>query len=243
MHNQLILNSFEKARHHLILQGISEPSKRQQSIELSTYLTDDYGFPFGDKSLRNYYGDAVALKDVRISQLEVIKGLCLYLGYSDFQDYMCQANISDVDTAIMGFTQTETHKTSATPKKKKNQIIFIGVGLIVVIGIVIAMSINKQRWMIWVQDHYEEVDFDQEKLSNGTLKLYKEDRIEDFRKVENADCDYHFFNKNGAINVWYGKNKEGHIELFTDIGLHPETGKSLKPISKYMIRKYFCETY
>ena len=31
------------------------------------------------------------------------------------------------------------------------------------------------------------------------------------------------------------------LQYFTALGLHPETGKTLKPITQYMIDKYICD--
>lgn len=94
--------------------------------------------------------------------------------------------------------------------------------------------------MIWKDDHYEEVSFDTKKYELGKLKLYKEDRIKSFTKIK-VNCEYDFFDKAGAPQVWYYKNDLGELELFTSVGLHPETGTTLKPISAYMIHKYICQ--
>ena len=64
----------------------------------------------------------------------------------------------------------------------------------------------------------------------------------DFFKKINPDCEYSFFNNDGSVRVWYGKNVSKELEFFTDLGLHPETGKTLKPITQYMIDKYVCNT-
>lgn len=45
------------------------------------------------------------------------------------------------------------------------------------------------------------------------------------------------------MNLWYGKNNSGEIEYFTALDKHPKTGKTLKKITDYMIRKYICESY
>lgn len=96
--------------------------------------------------------------------------------------------------------------------------------------------------MIWEVDHYEEVSFDPKKYGIGKLKLYKKERILYFKKIEGT-CEYTYFDTEGEVRVWYGKNHTGKLELFTSLGLHPETGKTLKPITKYMIRKYICPEY
>jgi len=45
---------------------------------------------------------------------------------------------------------------------------------------------------------------------------------------------------NGTPKIFYGKNKKGNYQWFTDLAKHPETGNSLKPIMEYMIEKYIC---
>jgi hypothetical protein len=54
------------------------------------------------------------------------------------------------------------------------------------------------------------------------------------------NCEDEFFNEDGSVKLWYGKNKNKDLEYFTALGLHPETGKTLKPITQYMIDKYIC---
>ena len=93
--------------------------------------------------------------------------------------------------------------------------------------------------MVWDKDHYKEVKIDTDKYSFDQLKIYKEERIKYFQKIE-PSCEVKYFDQRGKVKVWYGKNVKGDLEIFSSFGLHPETGKTLKPITKYMIRKYFC---
>jgi hypothetical protein len=58
-----------------------------------------------------------------------------------------------------------------------------------------------------------------------------------------VSCETEFFDSNGEAKIWYGKNRKKELESFTAIGLHPETGKTLDPITVYMIRKYICKEY
>jgi hypothetical protein len=95
--------------------------------------------------------------------------------------------------------------------------------------------------MIWQEDHYVEVEFDTEKHKLNQLKLYKEDRINLFKKLTPICDTTKFFNEDGSVNIWYGKNRNKKLEYFTALGLHPETGKTLKPITQYMIDKYICD--
>ena len=93
--------------------------------------------------------------------------------------------------------------------------------------------------MVWQEDHYVEVDFDVKKYNVNQLKVYKPERIAHFKKI-NPPCGYDFFNENGNARLWYGKTKDKELGYFTALGLHPETGKTLKPITQYMIDKHIC---
>lgn len=100
---------------------------------------------------------------------------------------------------------------------------------------------TKTCWMVWNQDHYVEVRFDLEKYNISQLKRCKTERLKNFRKIP-VDCNTEFFDSSGKPKIWYGKNAKKTLEYFTSLGLHPETGKTLKPITKYMINKYVCPT-
>ena len=101
---------------------------------------------------------------------------------------------------------------------------------------------NQPRWMIWQNGHYIEVKLDTEKYSLNQLKLYKEDRILNFKQII-PDCNTtQFFNLDGSENLWYGKNAKGELEYFTSLGLHPETGMTLKKITSYMIKTHICDS-
>jgi hypothetical protein len=101
---------------------------------------------------------------------------------------------------------------------------------------------QKETWMAWEGTHYVEMPFDAKGVQEGRLKVYKEDRILYFKRID-PDCSTEFFTGDGSVRLWYGKNREGELQYFTDLGLHPETGKTLKPITVYMIRKYVCPSY
>jgi len=96
--------------------------------------------------------------------------------------------------------------------------------------------------MIWDSTGYKEVHFDKEKYSLNQLKLYDENSINNFHKIT-PSCDTVFFNQDTTVRLWYGKNTDGNLEYFTSLGLHPQTNKTLKPITPYMIKKYICNNY
>ncbi|OUR90942.1 hypothetical protein A9Q87_13490 [Flavobacteriales bacterium 34_180_T64] len=81
----------KKQKKNETIKGVKNPSKNHLAIILSNYITEDFGFPFGERSLVNYYNSINQLKDledINISQLKVITGLCNYLGYDDYEDFI-----------------------------------------------------------------------------------------------------------------------------------------------------------
>ena len=96
--------------------------------------------------------------------------------------------------------------------------------------------------MIWEDTHYVEVDFNAEKYSLSQLKIYNQERIESFHRVI-PSCETEFYKIDGTANLWYGKNSFGELEYFTAFAIHPETVKTLKEITDYMIKKYICKSH
>ncbi len=246
MHKELIIAAFEKSKKELKSEGTNEPSTHQMSIRISNFITNDFGFSFGERSLTNYYNSALTKSssdDISISQVKVVEGLCNYLGFNNYHEFYLNIKSQEVDSINDGLIKTEIGSklkikfNKSTPNVK----VLIAMAILLIVGIFVVKSINKQQWMTWNGNQYEEADFNKEELNNGSLKLYKEERIENFKKIKRPDCDYQFFNEDGSVRIWYGKNKNGKLEYFTDIGLHPETGISLRPITTYMINKYICK--
>jgi hypothetical protein len=92
--------------------------------------------------------------------------------------------------------------------------------------------------LVWHKDHYEKYDCE---IAGDSLGIkftpYNEALLRNMRKVT-VDSLTPFFGKDGTPRIWYAKVAPGKLEFFTAPGLHPETGKTLRPITDYMIRKY-----
>lgn len=129
--------------------------------------------------------------------------------------------------------------------KKQNNIPFKKIGIIGIVVVIIGISffLNFRNWttkdcMIWKGDKYEAVDCSQTINSFAETTLPKDDKlIKEFRKMK-VDTKTSFFDKKGNPKIWYIKNPNGTLEFFNQPGLQPETGKTLKPISKYIIQEY-----
>jgi len=115
------------------------------------------------------------------------------------------------------------------------------IGIVVIIGISLFINIKNfttKDCMVWKGEKYEAVDCSETINSFAETTLPKDDKlIKDFRKIK-VDNKTSFFDKKGNPKVWYIKNPNGTLEFFNQPGLQPETEKTLKPISKYIIQEY-----
>ena len=113
-------------------------------------------------------------------------------------------------------------------KKYKKHIITVILSLFSFIGINYSSTfLNSGNYIKWNNDRFKKTfSTDENAIDNTIYKI----NIEKFRKVV-LDSSYTFFT-NGHNNYWYGKNYEGVREFFTDRGIHPETKKELKPITR-----------
>ncbi|MBC8755481.1 hypothetical protein H2O64_12460 [Kordia sp. YSTF-M3] len=250
MHKELVLSAFKKAR-----KEVKEATGVNMSVtgiakRISDYMMDECHFQYHEKSLRNKYN--LALKDEQDVELKssVANCLCCYLGYENYAEFIMKNSIplaspEIVENIIIEEEYPPKKEPSIGEKLKiviqKNKVTLIFCSLIFLLYFGLYM-VNRQQWMVWDTDRYVEVQFDVEKYGLSNLKLYKHERIKKFREVK-PDCNYLFFKSDGSENLWYQKATNGEVTFFTSFGLHPETGKTLKKITPYMIRKYICETY
>jgi hypothetical protein len=222
LYNKLICDSFEKAK-----ADIGSNKVTRQAHLLSDYIHEDSNTPYGERSLREHLNKIRNDETSHINfQPFVADALSRYLGCENFEDYLNKNSIEKI-------------KKKKTHHVKKWGLTMLSITVGVILGLVIYSSANEQRWMIWDGKQYVEVPFDADLLEKGKLKLYKQDRIDRFKKIE-VKCSTEFFNHKEEATIFYGKNLKKEHEYFTDLGLHPETGKPLKPISTYIIEKYIC---
>lgn len=128
-------------------------------------------------------------------------------------------------------------KSKNTLKKK------LGIGLLGLIGITSIgytakdIILPQPQCMQWQNNHYEVVDCNSGKQS--LLKQYDiipyDENQSKLIKIEVSDTTTFF--KNGKSLYWYSK-VNGKPEFFNTHGEHPETGKALKPVSVYIVKKY-----
>lgn len=229
-HNNLVVAAFKKAMESLVGQGVVEPSKKAAAEILADYIYGEFNFQFGERRLRDYYNAALAREEVAIAQQAVRDGLAHYVGFENYAEWAVAQGRLDSEP------QTNPYPLAQYLGKNKTTL-FIGIASLVLFLIV--NSLNSEKWMEWNGDQYVATKFDEQRLSVGEIWPIDKNRMSNFKRIA-PDCNTSFFDFNGNAKVWYGKNDQGELEYFTDLGRHPETGKTLRPITRYMINKYVC---
>lgn len=139
---------------------------------------------------------------------------------------------TDLPTKIIA----DEPKSKKTNWLKKN-ITYIITGTVFFIAIFLGMNhfLTNKKSIVWINDHYEEVD-DDKKTYKGPQSIIDEELLKNFKKIIPCDTTSHI--KNGKACLWYGKSAKGDVEFFTALGFHPETGKTLKEVTNHIMTKY-----
>ncbi len=123
--------------------------------------------------------------------------------------------------------------------KKKIAIGFfglIGIGSVGYAGKSIIFS--EPECMQWQKNHFEVVDCQSDNQKGFMMQseiIPFDENQSQLIKIEVSDTTTFF--KNEKPLYWYCK-VNGKPEFFNTHGIHPETGKALKPVSQYIVNKY-----
>ncbi|WP_117880196.1 hypothetical protein [Aureibaculum luteum] len=227
MHRDLILKAFKKAEENEKKRDGKTPSNTSIAKLLSNFIEEKEQFQFGERRFRDYYNLAIKKggNDVSIMQQKVILGLCKYLGYKDYHHFL-KENSPEKKYHNNFISNINKNKTT------------IGSIIIVLLISYFGYELTKKDCMVWIENnHFERIKCEYE--SEIKSIQYNKVIFDNFKRVE-PDCNYHFFKPDGSENLWYGKSIKGELEFFTYHGLHPTTGKTLDPITQYMIDKHIC---
>ncbi|WP_196892096.1 hypothetical protein [Aureivirga marina] len=235
MNEKLIREVFKKAE---IQTGNNK--KNGLAKHLETIFLEDFKFPISTKTLVRYY-DQYIDESVKKSNLntDFLNAASKYIGYENYEDFRLKNETNEKE-----LLEKENQKNGSKAIRFSlfsKRVLYVIV-LILFISLIFNSAKKELKWMAWNGDHYIEITSDFENYEEGKLKPYKEEMILYFRKIE-SNCETEFFTTSGEPNVWYFKKNSKELELFSTLGFHPETGKTLKPITIYMIRKYICEDY
>ncbi len=178
------------------------------------------------KSIIGYYDKYVIEKENNTGapSTELKNYISQYLGFENFQDFEIKNTIE--------LREPKKRNGLQTSGKLKTLLI---VSSMAFIGGISYTAIQQKECLEWKVDHYEKVDC----LNELPNPLLTDVAVDIFKKVP-VNCTTIFF-KYGKPTIWYGKSSTGKMEYFNSRGLHPETMKELKPITKYIIHKYVCD--
>ncbi|MDR9458121.1 MAG: hypothetical protein RI572_12000 [Salegentibacter sp.] len=208
MTEKLINSVFEKAG-----KESGKDSVHGRAEYLAEHISEVYKFQVSSKTLIRYfkkeYSPSHPLTDY----------LSQFLGYENYGR----------------FVKNESEPVLKPGEKnyKKNKAWIIALILLPLIGVsaYVGYQNGKEECMIWKKDHFERTACSG-KENEELLRIF---RLENFKKIKPTDTTAFF--KNGKVQVWYDKSDK-KLEFFTAPGIHPKNGKTLKPVSKYIIRKY-----
>lgn len=125
--------------------------------------------------------------------------------------------------------------------KKPNKIKKYLIGFIIAIGFLGTtyttnmIFFNKPQCMVWDNNTYMKVDCDNSSTHffNETIP-YNEIQFQ-LKKIELNDSMTFF---KGNIPLYFYAKVNGKVEFFNQMGVHPETGKYLKPVTSYIINEH-----
>ncbi|MBW2937549.1 hypothetical protein KXJ69_05495 [Aureisphaera sp. CAU 1614] len=219
-HLTILEDAFKKASDSLEKSGVGRVSKTQCAEELALYISEETNFPITNKTLRNYLNDLSEKRTFYIPQQKVLEGLSKYLGYNDYLEY-----VNSKDNSYFLWI------------KERWKPLFFAMMLLLAISFGTYKYFTMPKCMIWKEDHFEKSHCDIDSVAKQKVIPYDANLLLRFKKVH-KDSINTFFTPNRDPLIWYGKNFKGEYEYFTALGFHPETGKTLKPITDYIIDKY-----
>jgi hypothetical protein len=197
------------------------------------------------------------IQNTDISQLESLNLLAVLVDFNPRPYLKFRAadfSENDKEETPIEILQNEKRKTISTAinlvegfepvkrfsSKKKALLGFIVLLIVASLGYSFKnIFFPEKNGMVWKGDHYEAIEL--EAMKNGIdVKPINLFELENFKKIVVTDTTTFFKNGNEEEPlIWYGKDpKTKKYEYFSQPGIHPVTGKTLKKITPYIIKKY-----
>jgi len=240
MKKLLFKKAFEKAE-----KFSGKTTKSGLADFLSFKITNDQKFSVSSRTFDRLYERYINedLDKGNDPKTDLLDAVSKYLDFDNFENFVLENSV-EVDGHIQ--TNDDESKPDFGFMKRikmfviKNKIIatIFSLAILTIIGMSL---INQPKFMVWQENEYVGVKFNLKKYELSQLKIYKAEWVKGFKQIVPGCGVTKFFNEDNSPSLWYGKSQEGKLEYFTHYGLHPETGKTLKPITDYMIGKYICE--
>lgn len=169
--------------------------------------------PITTDAIRGYYGKFQNDESFNIANNSKNQ-LALYVGYKNYNDYVRKNSMNPVH-------------------KKRYQFVVV---LLVSLVIYFVYDATRKKCMIWQENQFVRIHCEE-----AGAKPLDQRLLVNFRKVQSECREDFFFNRDGTPNVWYYKKGKHDLELFTMPGEHPENGKTLDDITRYMVKEHLCE--
>ncbi|MFD2890872.1 hypothetical protein ACFS5J_02470 [Flavobacterium chuncheonense] len=201
------------------------------------------------RPVKNYLEGSIKIPSLHVVEMTAILIKFKQRPYSNFKSILTDKEIiSNIETVNEEepeeVTELNVNEISARKSNYKK------LGLISLVGVLVLFfgiygfnryrdSYTKVNCMQWTKDHYEIVDCDKTSqhgfVIQNSIELYNSDLFK-LKKV-NVNGKTVFFKNDKAV-IYYSKLNDSVIECYNLPGFHPITGKPLRPITNYMIKKY-----
>jgi len=164
--------------------------------------------------------------------------LCEYIGYENYEDFVKRKKEP---------TPKKPPQTKKKTSKKRYTSLFVVFGAALIVTLINSLISNEElkpivenKCMAWAKDHYEEVscNLTLHRMYATKIEPYDTKLLVNFKKVDVTMATDFFAPITNKPLIWYAKNKEGEVEYFTNPGLHPITGKTLRKITAHIINTY-----
>jgi hypothetical protein len=171
-----------------------------------------------------------------VSVKEPDKFLCnvmaQYLNYKNYEEYASEKGLTEKIIKRINKKNTWRFKEKVFAQKR-----VISVGILCIFPLLFFIykynTAATGDCIIWNTNLFEESSCAAKNAINNRRYNIA---IDKFKKIEVTN-ETSFFSYGRPI-IWYGKSEIGEISFFTHRGIHPETLKELKPITRYIINKY-----
>jgi hypothetical protein len=219
-------------------------TENRARIEMAAILVDFRHRPFGRFKKHHDEGDAAFidnLRDTRFFNPQISGDLIDEVKIENLTDSEEIFDTKDPETILSEEPETiQDEEPEPTDNEQKNRILrYLGIAAIILVGLglITYFNLSKKECIQWSGNHYEEVSCDLKIQGIGTFNSPEpyDERIINLRRIKVSDTTTFFRNEKAII--WYAKVGDS-IQFFNTHGMHPETGRALKPITSYIINKY-----
>ncbi|MFD2940684.1 hypothetical protein [Flavobacterium notoginsengisoli] len=248
------LNKLEAVKRFLL--GKTE-KPAEDTIQLAAILVDLRPRPFREFIKQHEEDEEVLINDLRdtkfsnkfssndlIDEVEVENSIDSEVTSDIEEQFQSQSLESKQEEELEELEKQEQESIPTTtlvivgdkPKSKMLRNLLI-TAVLIGLGLITYFDFSKKECIQWSGDHYEEVSCDLKIQGIGIFNSPEpyDERIINLRKIKVSDTTTFF--KNEKAIIWYAKVGDS-IEFFNTHGMHPETGRGLKPVTPYIINKY-----